>query len=276
MREAVASIPDVAWEDIGGLTEVKDRLSELVEKPLLHPTVFANMQIDPPSGILLYGPPGGGKTMLAQAIASQCQANFISVKGPEIYSKWLGESEEGVRHIFRVARQVAPSVIFFDQIDAIAPLRGTSDSGTRAAERVVNQMLTEIDGIEPMSGIVVIGATNRFDLLDPAILRPGRFGVHVFVPLPDEESRRAILLVQLKRAYLDADLSPETVADYIGPRTDGFSGAELGVICQEAKLTAARATGYTETVPLTLRHFHEALERTFETRQVYTMEPALS
>jgi len=265
----------VRWEDIGGLGEVADRLRELIEKPLLHPEVFAKMNIKPPTGILLYGPPGTGKTLLAKAIANECNANFISVKGPEIFSKWVGESEEAIRHIFRVARQVSPTIIFFDQLDALAPRRSGIDSGARAAERVVNQLLAEMDGIEPLSGIIIVGATNRLDLLDPAILRPGRFGVHLFVPLPDEKSRREILKLKLCKIHLDGKLCLEDAINYLMERTDGFSGADLDVVCQEATLEALRKASYRELAPVSLELFEQALKKVYDSRKLYATEEAV-
>ena len=273
MREAVAQIPEVSWEDIGGLEEVKDRLRELIEKPLQHPVSFASMGIKPPAGILLYGPPGTGKTLLAQAIASHCQANFLSVKGPEIFSKWLGESEEGIRHLFRTARQVAPAIIFFDQIDAIVPTR-SAGADTRASERVVNQLQTEMDGIEPLSGITVVAATNRIDLIDPAILRPGRFGVHIYVPEPGKEDRKAIFRVHLKGVAVDEGTNYEDLLDFLASNTDGFGGAEIAAICHEAKLCALRQAGFEAGVPLRMEHFREALDKVSISRLVYTEQPA--
>lgn len=268
MRETVASVPDTTWNDIGGMEEVKERLRELIQKPLQHPETFASMKVNPPSGILLYGPPGTGKTLLAKAIAHECQANFLSIKGPEIFSKWLGESEESIRHVFQVARQVSPAILFFDQVDAIAPRRmGGSDS--RAMERVVNQLLTEMDGIEPLTGLSVIAATNRLDLLDPAILRPGRFGAHIFVPMPDENDRRAILAVHLKGTPLHSDNGLENILDELVPRTDGFSGAEIESLCHEAKLRALRSADFQKTVPLTLDHFLTALDKVSTARATY-------
>lgn len=275
LREALTTIPDVRWEDIGGLEEVKERLKELVEKPLLNPEVFSRMNIKPPTGVLLYGPPGTGKTLLAKAIANECNANFISVKGPEIFSKWVGESEEAIRHIFRIARQVSPTIIFFDQLDALAPKRSGLDSGARAAERVVNQLLAEMDGIEPLRGIIIVGATNRLDLLDSAILRPGRFGVHLYVPLPDNKARREILETKLKNIILDSKLSLHEAADYLMDRTDGYSGADLDVVCQEATLQALRQASYDEAAPVGLEHFEEALKKVQDSRKLYAAEEAM-
>ena len=185
-------MPDVSWSDIGGLDAVKRRLQETVELPLRNPQLLTASGLPPHVGVLLYGPPGTGKTLLAKALANECGVNFISVDGPEIFTKWLGESEEGVRQIFRIARQVAPTVIFFDQLEAIAPIRG-AHAGSMTTDRVVSQLLAELDGVEQLSRVIVLGATNRIDLIDPSILRPGRFGVHIPVGLPDAEERKQIL-----------------------------------------------------------------------------------
>ncbi|MBI3014704.1 MAG: AAA family ATPase [Candidatus Tectomicrobia bacterium] len=268
LRETMATVPEVRWEDIGGLDEVKRQLREIVEKPMLHPEVFRDMKLKPPVGILLYGPPGSGKTLLAQALASEAQANFLAVKGTEIFSKWLGESEEGIRHIFRVARQVSPAVIFFDQIDALAPVRSAS-SGSRASERVVNQILAELDGIEPLSSITVVAATNRTDLLDPAILRPGRFGIHIHVPLPDAREREEILQIYLRGVPLSEGSSAQEIIRSVAGHTSGFCGAELQAICQEAKLAALRQVEFAHALPLDLAHFEAALQRVQASRRFY-------
>src|SRR5438132_306649 len=199
LRETLISIPDVSWGDIGGLDDVKTRLQETVELPLRNPQLLTASGLPPHVGALLYGPPGTGKTLLAKAIAKECGVNFISVDGPEIFTKWLGESEEGVRQIFRIARQVAPTVIFFDQLDAIAPVRG-QHSGSMTTDRVVSQLLAELDGVEQLSRVIVLGATNRIDLIDPSILRPGRFGVHIAVGLPAAQARQEIMRVCLRSA----------------------------------------------------------------------------
>src|SRR5438105_7367050 len=190
-------ILDVSWSDIVGLNEVKTRLQETVELPLRNPQLLTASGLPPHVGALLYGPPGTGKTLLAKAIAKECGVNFISVDGPEIFTKWLGESEEGVRQIFRIARQVAPAVIFFDQLEAIAPIRG-QHAGSMTTDRVVSQLLAELDGVEQLSRVIVLGATNRIDLIDPSILRPGRFGVHIAVELPHADARKDSRRICLK------------------------------------------------------------------------------
>jgi transitional endoplasmic reticulum ATPase len=259
MRETLITVPDVKWTDVGGLDTVKERLKELLETPLRNPQLLAEMGLTPHVGALLYGPPGTGKTLLAKALANECGVNFIAVDGPEIFSKWLGESEEGVRQIFRIARQVAPTVIFFDQLDSITPVRGAHD-GSMTTERVVNQLLAELDGVEQLSRVIVVGATNRIDLVDPSILRPGRFGVHIHVPLPDAADRRAILRLHLGGKGLAADATLDHVIDTLAARTDGFSGARLRQLCQESKRLAIRGTGFTHAVAPTLAQALQALE----------------
>lgn len=258
MREALVTIPNVRWQNIGGLKDVKKRLHDLVAMPLLHPDTFTRMGIKAPSGIVLNGPPGAGKTLLVEALAAESQVNFIVVRGPEIFSKWLGESEEEVRHLFELARQVAPSILFFDQVDAVTPRRG-KDESTKTTERVVNQILTEMDSIGPISGVVVMAATNRLDLLDPALLRPGRFGTLISIPLPDEAARREIFDIYLKGARFAAKTTREKIIDTLAPITDGYSGADIQALCQEAKLLAARTKHFEKPVPLTVKHFKEAL-----------------
>jgi transitional endoplasmic reticulum ATPase len=256
MREALIGIPDVPWTSIGGLDEAKRRLYELVELPLTNPSVFSSTGMQPPRGILLYGPSGTGKTLVARALAGRCEANFISVNGPEIFSKWLGESEETVRHIFHLGQQLSPAIIFFDQLDAIVPRRG-SDVGTRTSERVVNQILSELDGLQPLSRVIVIAATNRVDLVDPSILRPGRLGMHLYFPMPDQASREEVLRIHIP----DLSLIPggDELVRGLAERTDGLSGADLQMLCWEAKLIALREGGYAAGVPLRREHFDQAL-----------------
>lgn len=256
LRESLVTVPDTRWDQIGGLEASKNRLRELVAMPLLHPETFSAMGVKPPTGIILSGPPGTGKTLLVKALASECQINFIGVKGPEIFSKWLGESEEEIRHIFQLARRVAPVIVFFDQIDAIAGRRG-ADVSTKTSERVVNQILTEMDAIEPLSGVVVIAATNRIDLIDSALLRPGRFGTHVVVPLPNEEERKGILQVYLNKVLFKGT-TLEKVINALAASTDGWSGADLESLCHEAKICALRGGQFSKVAPLTMAHFKEA------------------
>jgi transitional endoplasmic reticulum ATPase len=239
---------------IGGLEDVKQQLKEAVEWPLKYPEVFKRLGIRPPRGILLYGPPGVGKTLLAKAVATESEANFISVKGPEVLSKWVGESERAVREIFRKARETAPCIIFFDELDSIAPRRGLhTDAGV--TDRIVNQLLTEMDGMQSLKGVVVIGATNRPDILDPALLRPGRFDRVIFVPPPDYQARLQILKIHTKEMPLAPDVNLEELARI----TDGYTGADLESVCREAALTAARENLQATTV--SMKHFKAALEK---------------
>jgi transitional endoplasmic reticulum ATPase len=259
MRETLIGRPDVTWEDVGGLDEVRERLRELVEIPLQKPQLLAAMNLAPHAGVLLHGPPGTGKTLLAKAVAAECGVNFIAIDGPELFTKWLGESEEGVRHVFRIARQVAPTVIFFDQLDAIAPIRG-GHTGSMTTERVVNQLLAELDGVEQLSRVIVLGATNRIDLVDPSILRPGRFGTHMLVPLPEEEARRAILRIHLRGVpFEDERTLHETIME-LARKTAGFSGAQVRHLCEEGKRVALRSVGYARAVAPTLTDLLHALE----------------
>jgi transitional endoplasmic reticulum ATPase len=238
MREVLVEIPDVTWEDVGGLEEVKQELKEAVEWPLKYPVVFAQLQTKPPKGILLFGPPGTGKTMLAKAVANESECNFISVKGPELLSKWVGESEKGVREIFRKARQASPSIIFFDEVDALVPKRGTYMGSSHVTESVVSQILTELDGLEELKNVTVIGATNRPDMLDPALMRPGRMERHIYVPPPDAESRKKIFAVYLRDA--ETLLADDVRIDDLIDKTEHYVGADIEALVREAKLAAMR------------------------------------
>lgn len=235
LREVLLESPNVRWEEIGGLEGPKQELMETVEWPLRYASLYKHMTAVPPKGILLYGPPGTGKTLLAKAVASESQANFISVKGPEFLSKWVGESEKAVRETFRKARQAAPCVIFLDEIDAIAPVRGTSsDSGV--TERVISQILTEMDGLEALHNVIVIAATNRPDMIDPALLRPGRFDRLVYIPPPDPEARKEILRIHTKGRPLTDDVD----IDKLASRMHNFTGAEIAAVANEAIMLAIR------------------------------------
>ena len=251
MREVFIEIPTVTWADVGGLDEVKKELHEAVELPLEDPGSFTRLGIKPPRGVLLFGAPGTGKTLLARAIATESKANFISIKGPEIMSKWVGESEKAVRMIFKKAKQVSPSIVFLDELDAIAPRRGGHfDSG--ATERVVNQLLTSMDGLEDLENVMVIAATNRPDIVDPALLRPGRFDKLILIPVPDEASRMKILQVHTKDMPLEkVDLAA------ISKRLEGYVGADIENLCREAGLAALRKSKTAAKV--TSEHFEEAL-----------------
>ncbi|CDG64394.1 MAG: transitional endoplasmic reticulum ATPase [Methanobacterium sp.] len=236
LREVLVQVPDVKWDDIGGLENAKQELKEAVEWPLKYPESFDKFGVTPPKGVLIYGPPGTGKTLLAKAVANESQANFIAVKGPELLSKWVGESEKGVREVFRKAKQTAPTVIFFDEIDSIASARSGSSTDSGVTQRVVNQLLTEIDGLEELQDVAVIAATNRVDIMDPALLRPGRFDRHVKVDDPDEKARLEIFKVHTKNMPLDDDVDLE----YLAKNTEKYVGADIEAVCREAVMLTLR------------------------------------
>ncbi len=254
LREIYVEVPEVRWSDIGGLDEVKQILREAVEWPLKAPEVFEKMGIRPPKGILLYGPPGTGKTLLAKAVATESEANFISVRGPELLSKWVGESERAIREVFRRARQAAPCIIFFDEIDSIAPARGFRTDTSGVTDRMVNQLLAEMDGIVPLQNVVVIAATNRPDIIDPALLRPGRFDRIVYVPPPDKKARLEIFKIHLRNTPLDKDVDLEKLAEM----TEGYTGADIEAVCREAVLIALREKF--KPRPVSMKHFEQALK----------------
>jgi transitional endoplasmic reticulum ATPase len=255
MREVLVETPNVRWEQVGGLSEVKRELKEAVEWPLKYPDGFKRLGIKPPRGILLYGPPGTGKTLLAKAVAKESEANFIQVKGPSLLSMWVGKSEEGMRKIFERARQVAPCIIFFDEIDALAGKRGV-DMGTKVTERVLNQMLAEMDGLESLNDVLVVGATNRPDMLDSALLRPGRFDKILLVGAPDEVGRENILKIHTKEMPIkDKD---ELIKD-VAMKTDGYTGADLESLVREAAMLALREN--IETKEVKKKHFEDALRK---------------
>jgi transitional endoplasmic reticulum ATPase len=260
LRESLISFPTVGWDDIGGLGLVKQRLRDLIEKPLQHPETFARLGLSTTVGILLYGPPGTGKTLLAKAIARECGINFISVQGPELLSQWLGESEESVRDIFNMARRAAPCIVFFDQLDAVAPQRVAGEhEGTRAPQRVVSQLLSELDGMEERSQVMVMGATNNLSLLDQSILRPGRFGVHLYVGLPNEDERREILRIHAGSTLLAEGLTLDRLLDHLAPSTEGLSGAGIAFLCQQAKFEAVSGSDFEGECRLAMEHFQRAL-----------------
>ncbi len=236
IREVFVEVPDVRWEDVGGLAESRRRLEEAVEWPLKYAHLFEKANVRPPKGILLSGPPGCGKTMLAKAIANESQVNFISVKGPALLSKYVGESERAVREVFRKARQAAPCIVFFDEIDALLPTRGAGSLDSHVSERVLSQFLSELDGVEELKGVLVLGATNRIDILDSAVLRPGRFDEIVEIPLPDEKERREIFQVHLRGKRVESGVDVRRLASL----TDGLSGADIAAICHRAALKAIR------------------------------------
>ncbi len=253
MREVMVEVPNVKWSDVGGLEEAKQQLQEAVEWPLKHPEIFSRMGIRPPRGILLYGPPGTGKTLLAKAVATESEANFISVKGPEVLSKWVGESEKAIREIFKKARQNSPAVIFFDEIDSIAPRRGVV-SDSHVTDSVLNQILTEIDGLEDLHDVVVIGATNRPDIIDDALMRPGRFDRLIYTPLPDKKARLSIFKIHTRKMPLAKDVK----LDELVKKTEGYTGSDIEAVCREAALIALRENIHAKEIKR--KHFLEALK----------------
>ncbi len=255
MREVLIQVPDVHWDDVGGLQDVKQELREAVEWPLKHKDAFSRLGVKPPKGVLLYGPPGTGKTMLAKAVANESEANFILVKGPEMLSKWVGESEKAVRKIFEKARQTAPTIIFFDEIDAIAPRRGASSGESNVTERVVNQLLTEMDGLQELADVVIVAATNRPDIIDTALLRPGRFDRIVYSPVPDKKTRKQVFQIHTKGMKLDKDVDLNALAE----RTDGYVGADIEAVCREAAIMALRKDIKAKSVKMAF--FDEALTK---------------
>jgi transitional endoplasmic reticulum ATPase len=237
LREVYVQKPNVQWTDVGGLQEVKEELKEAIEWPLKHADLFAQADIIPPKGLLLYGPPGTGKTMIAKAVASTSEANFISIKGPELLSKWVGESEKGIREVFRKARQAAPCIVFFDELDSVAPHRSGGEAGdSRVTERIVSQLLTEMDGLEDLKGVVVIGATNRPDIVDEALLRPGRFDRLLEITLPDSDARKGILKIHTSKKPLDKTVSLDKLVEL----TKGYSGADITALVNAAAMSAIK------------------------------------
>ena len=268
MREVFVEIPDISWDDIGGLESIKQEMQEAVEWPLKYQGIFTFADAVPPKGILLYGPPGTGKTLMAKAAANESEANFISIKGPELLSKWVGESEKGVREIFRKARQAAPCIIFFDEIDAIAPKRGGDFGDSHVTERLISQLLTELDGLEILTNVVVIGATNRPDIVDAALLRPGRFDRLLYVPPPDRDSRIQIIKIHIKKKPLDNSVDIEKLAD----QTEGYTGADIASLSSAAVMLALRehvskykdpkeAEEHKEELKIHMTHFEDAMKK---------------
>jgi transitional endoplasmic reticulum ATPase len=254
MREVYIEVPTVHWDDVGGLEEVKQHLKEAVEWPLKNPEIFERLGIKPPKGILLYGPPGCGKTLLARAVATESESNFISIKGPEVFSKWVGESEKAIREVFRKARMAAPAVIFLDEMDSLTPRRGSGFSDSGVSERVISQLLTEMDGLVTLEDIVVIAATNRPDMVDSAVLRPGRFDRLIYVPEPDEKSRLQIFKIYTK----GMPLAKEVDLNQLATATKYYSGADIESLCREAAMNALRRDRSSKEV--TTKDFQEALK----------------
>jgi transitional endoplasmic reticulum ATPase len=268
MREIFVEVPDVKWEDIGGLSSIKQELQEAVEWPLKYQNVFTYADATPPKGILLYGPPGTGKTLIAKAAANESEANFISIKGPELLSKWVGESEKGVREVFRKARQAAPCIVFFDEIDALAPRRGGEFGDTHVTERLISQLLTELDGLEILTNVVVIAATNRPDIIDPALLRPGRFDRLLYVPPPDKDSRLQIIKIHTRKKPLADDVNIEQLADH----TSGYTGADIASLSSAAVMLSLRehiskykdpkeADNHVQELKVHMKHLEEAMKK---------------
>ena len=255
LREVLVQVPDVKWDDVGGLEDAKQELQEAVEWPLKYPDTFQRLGVRPPKGTLLYGVPGTGKTLLAKAVAHESEANFISIKGPELLSKWVGESEKGVREVFRKAKQTAPTVIFFDEIDSIASTRSGNDGDSGVTKRVVNQLLTEMDGLEELEDVAIIAATNRPDIIDPGLMRPGRFDRHIKVDVPSEEARLAIFEVHTKNMPLAKDVNLKKLAK----NTEGYVGADIEAVCREAAMLTLRNDLEASEIPN--KYFKEAIEK---------------
>ncbi len=268
MREVLVEIPDVSWDQVGGLEDVKEELREAVEWPLKYPDLFAQLNATPPKGLLLYGPPGTGKTLLAKAVAHESESNFISVKGPELLNKFVGESEKAVREVFRKARQASPCIIFFDEIDSVAPTRGSSGGDSHVTERVISQFLTEMDGLEELRNVIIIAATNRPDIIDSALLRPGRFDRLLFVPPPDLEARKQIFKIHTRKTPLAEDVN----LDELARKTDGYTGADIASLANTGVMLALRehiskakdpedAKKRAKGLKVAKRHFDEALQK---------------
>jgi len=278
MREVYLETPDVKWSEIGGLEGVKKELQEAVEWPLKYPELYKTIGYNMPKGILLHGPSGTGKTLLAKAVATESEANFISVRGPELLSKWVGESERGVREVFRRARQASPCIIFFDEVDALAPTRGMGGD-SMVTERVVSQLLTELDGIQSLQGVVVLAATNRIDIVDSALLRAGRFDKVVIIPMPDKEARREVLKIHMKGKPIAKDVDVDTLVEI----TEGFSGADIAAIVNTAVSLVLQeflsrypkpeeAKKHAEEAIVTPEHFQRAVKKVRSSREGKPME----
>merc|ERR1712193_401463 len=257
LREMTVEVPNVSWADIGGLEKVKAEIRETIQYPLEYPEQYEKFGMNPSKGILFYGPPGCGKTLLAKAVANECQANFISIKGPELLTMWFGESEANVREVFDKARQAAPCVLFFDELDSIAKARGGSTGGDAggASDRIINKVLTEMDGMGAKKNVFIIGATNRPDIIDPAVLRPGRLDQLMYIPLPDEGSRLSIFKANLRKSPVD----PQVDIEHLARVTKGFSGADLTEICQRACKLAIR-----ECIAKDIEHEKERIDQGLE------------
>ena len=261
LREVLVQIPDVSWDDVGGLDELKEELQEAIEWPLKHKEAFEYAHVKPPKGVLLYGPPGTGKTLIAKAVAKTTESNFISIKGPELLSKWVGESEKGVREIFRKARQAAPCIIFLDEVDALVPRRSSGNSDSHVTENIVSQILTEIDGLEELNNVLIIGATNRLDIVDPALLRPGRFDRVIEVPNPNIKGIEMIFKIHTKDKPLSEDVNLKTISEL----SKGFSGAEIEEVCNRASLCGVKRfvqnkDKLVKTIKITQKDFEKSIK----------------
>jgi len=271
IREVYVEVPDIKWDDVGGHEEIKQALRETVEWPLKYADLFNSTHTSPPKGIILYGQPGTGKTYLAKALATESGVNFISVKGPQILSKYIGDSEKGVREIFRLAKQSAPTILFLDELDSLTPRRSSDGSGSSVVERVIGQFLTEMDGIEELKGVFVLAATNRIDFIDPALLRSGRFDLQIEVPKPDMHTRKVIFQIHTKNKNLGDDVS----LDNLAMNTDGMTGADIDFVCKKSAICAIREYiangGNMKDVNILImkRHFDEALENINKNKKVY-------
>jgi transitional endoplasmic reticulum ATPase len=273
LREVFTEIPDVRWTDVGGLEEAKSTLKQIIEWPLQYADLFERADTAPPKGVLLTGPSGTGKTLLAKAVAHECGVNFISIKGPELLSKWVGDSEARIRDVFKIARLSSPCIIFFDELEAIAGRRGGGLDGN-VTERVISQLLTEMDGIEELRGVVILAATSRPDLLDPSLLRAGRFEVRLELPVPNQTDRRAIFGVHA----VNKPLAPDIDLDKLAAQTDGFVGSDIEAVCRRASMGAISefldtgdATRDASGLVIEQRHFAEAIE---SVRRLHETKPA--
>ncbi|WGI17625.1 CDC48 family AAA ATPase [Methanonatronarchaeum sp. AMET-Sl] len=265
LREVLLEVPKVNYNDIGGLEDILQEVKESIEWPLQKPESFQRMGVKPPKGLLLFGPPGTGKTLIARAVANETDANFISVKGPELLSKWVGESEKGVREVFRKARQTAPTIVFFDELDSMAPTRDSGDNN-RVTERVVNQLLTEIDGIESLEDVIIIGASNRPDIIDPALMRPGRFDRRIFIPVPDQKARKKILEIHTENMPLSKNID----LNELSYELEGYVGSDIESLCREAAMLALRQN--IQAKKINKRHFRKAMETVYPTVDEETKE----
>ena len=271
IREVFVEVPDVTWADVGGLEDIKDELRDAVQWPLQHPDVFEKYDMTPTKGILLHGPSGTGKTLLAKALARESGVNFISVKGPELMSKYVGESERAIREVFRTAKQASPSILYFDEIESLVPVRGRdSGAGASFTERVISQFLAEMNGIEELRGVIVLATTNRIDLVDPSLLAGGRFDLVMELPMPDEEARRRIFAIHL----LKKPVSPDVNTEELARKSSGFSGGDIAFVCRKAAMLALREALKSggEVIPLLeWRHFDSAMEILGRHEQIKTL-----